>query len=211
MGRKSKYTEEERKLKEKEKFKRYRENHKAKILEKERLFRINNPDKVKAKQKKYLEDNPERAKENRKVWTENNIERVKEQNRVNSLKNRPKSNARRRYRRKHDPIYKAKCDQWSKDNLDRRRFSGAKRRASKLNATPSWLTENDWMEIRRYYKVASFLTEKTGVKYCVDHIHPLQGENVCGLHVPWNLQVLTDAENTSKGNKLNHSLSSSNP
>lgn len=194
-----KYTEDERIIKNKEKYKRYRERHKETILERERLFRINNKDKIREKQSKYLENNKERAIVIRKEWTEKNLDKVKEQNRINSLKNRKKFNARRRERRKTDPIYKAKCDQWSKDNLDKRAFSGAKRRAAKLNTTPKWLTTEDWNDINRFYKVSSFLTKKTGIKYVVDHIHPLQGNDICGLHIPCNLQVITDTENTSKG------------
>lgn len=78
----------------------------------------------------------------------------------------------------------------------------AKRRASKLQATPPWLTAEHWAEIEATYKQAAFLSAETGIKHEVDHIDPLQGETVCGLHVPWNLQVLPRPVNRSKSNKL---------
>jgi hypothetical protein len=68
----------------------------------------------------------------------------------------------------------------------------AKRRSLKLNATPKFANLN---KIKEIYK-------NCPKGYTVDHIIPLQGNNVCGLHVEWNLQYLTRSENSSKSNKL---------
>ena len=78
-------------------------------------------------------------------------------------------------------------------SLRRRRFR---------DATPKWLTDTHKMEIRLKYRLAIELSRATGERYAVDHIIPLHGENVCGLHVPWNLQVLTQKDNLAKYNKL---------
>ena len=80
----------------------------------------------------------------------------------------------------------------------------AKRRARKLEATPSWLTKQDFDAIKDVYKEARRLELDKGVPYHVDHIVPLKGRTVCGLHVPWNLQVLAASENYSKSNQLIH-------
>jgi hypothetical protein len=188
--------------KRKETERRSREKNKDKISEKAKLDRLKNPDKYKIQQRNYLKNNSERAKHNRKIWTEKNIDKIREDNRLNSLKNKSKINARRRYRRKTDPIYKTKCDEWAKKNKDKRRYYTAKRRAALLSATPQWLTDVEIRDIKRIYKHCDYISRKSGIPYDVDHIHPLQGKDVCGLHVPWNLQILESTENESKGNKL---------
>ena len=78
-------------------------------------------------------------------------------------------------------------------SLRRRRFR---------DATPKWLTENQKMEIRLKYRLAIELSRVTGERHAVDHIIPLHGESVCGLHVPWNLQVLTQKDNLTKYNRM---------
>ena len=80
-------------------------------------------------------------------------------------------------------------------------FANAKRHAAKMSRTPKWLDAVDWLEIQSIYKYCSAL-RSVGIDYAVDHIVPLQGNDVSGLHVPWNLQVITSAENSAKGNRL---------
>jgi hypothetical protein len=77
----------------------------------------------------------------------------------------------------------------------------AKRRAAKLQRTPKWLTKDDCQLIEAKYAMAKWLGEVVGMPYHVDHIIPLQGDSVSGLHVPNNLCVLLGADNLSKSNK----------
>ena len=90
---------------------------------------------------------------------------------------------------------------WRLRNSDVKNAANARRRASKLNATPDWLTEEDLTQIKYLYEIARDAKILTGEDYHVDHIVPLKGNDVCGLHVPWNLQVLPAAKNLSKGNR----------
>jgi len=70
------------------------------------------------------------------------------------------------------------------------------------NATPKWITTGQKLAMRQMYLQAMELTKLTGERYVVDHIVPLISDEVCGLHVPWNLRVITQEENLKKSNKL---------
>jgi 5-methylcytosine-specific restriction endonuclease McrA len=76
------------------------------------------------------------------------------------------------------------------------------RRRKHRQATPPWLTRKQKTEIRQIYQIAITMTKTTGEQYVVDHIVPLRSEVVCGLHVPWNLRVITQGENLRKSNRL---------
>ena len=82
-----------------------------------------------------------------------------------------------------------------------RELVSLRRRRFRL-ATPKWLSDAQTMEIRLKYRLAIELSRATGIRHAVDHEIPLQGEDVCGLHVPWNLRVITQEENLKKSNKL---------
>jgi superfamily II helicase len=75
------------------------------------------------------------------------------------------------------------------------------RAALKLNRIPSWATDQDRKDIVSMYALAKKLEAVFGVKYHVDHIVPLKGKNVCGLHTPNNLQILESSLNMRKSNK----------
>lgn len=82
-------------------------------------------------------------------------------------------------------------------NPERERQYAAERRARMVQAMPAWA---DTQKILAVYAEATRLTRSTGVPHHVDHIIPLKGKFVCGLHVHYNLQVLTATENLRKSN-----------
>jgi len=106
------------------------------------------------------------------------------------------------YYQKNKKVMVVKSANWKKNNPGKRRAIRAKRRAAELHATLPGMTEEHWKQIQNIYIEAARMTKETGIKYEVDHIIPLQGKNVCGLHVPWNLQIITAEENRIKHNKV---------
>jgi len=145
-------------------------------------------------------------KENQKriarEWYERNKEITKQRAREWELANpeatkRKKTKWREENREQHNAINR---NYWAK-NLDKKAALEAKRRAAKLQRTPCWLTSEGLWLIEEYYHLAQRRTELLGFPWHVDHIIPLQGRNVSGLHVPENLQVIPGAENIKKSNK----------
>ena len=90
---------------------------------------------------------------------------------------------------------------WEQKNRAKRREKDQRMRAKRLQAVPNWLTKKHKQIMQWYHKEADRLTEETGIKHHVDHIVPLRGKDVRGLHVPWNLQVISGKENAIKGNR----------
>lgn len=107
-----------------------------------------------------------------------------------------------------DPQYKLKENsrksQYKKNNPDKVSFYESRRRATKLQAQPKWLSKDQQNEIKAIYKLRDELQwlNDPSDPLTVDHIIPLQGELVSGLHVLWNLQILPRSKNCSKSNKF---------
>ena len=138
-------------------------------------------------EKAWREANKEKLKAYKKAWHEANREIRNAKNKAWCEANRDKEKAQKKA--------------WREANKETRIAVNAKRRAAKLNRTPGWLTEEDLGKIKEFYKEAQKRKEETGEAWHVDHIIPLQGENISGLHVPDNLQVIRATENKSKYNR----------
>lgn len=77
-----------------------------------------------------------------------------------------------------------------------------RRYEEKVKATPTWLSPFQKWQMDLIYTVRNILNEKSGyTEYHVDHMIPLKGKIVSGLHVPWNLRLLNAEENLRKTNK----------
>lgn len=108
----------------------------------------------------------------------------------------------KRYRSQNKERISKRVALFKKNHPEKITAYTAARRAGKKKATPTWLTKEMKKQIHSVYLTAKQLEKTTGVPHHVDHIVPLNGENVSGLHVPWNLRAIPRDENLSKSNKL---------
>ena len=110
------------------------------------------------------------------------------------------------YRDKNRVLVNERCIKYRKQNPHVYAFHALKRKADKLQRTPFWTTETDRWMIKEIYELAALRTKLTGVKWHVDHIIPLQGKLVSGLHTPYNMQVIPAMQNRIKKNKFEVSV-----
>ena len=110
-----------------------------------------------------------------------------------------KNNAKRRYQKeKNDPLYAQKRRQ----DYEKNKAAYVTRAYNRYLRTKGQTLKNvRYKELQVFYKQAKQLTDQTGIKYNVDHIVPLKHESICGLNVPWNMQILPEAVNKTKSNK----------
>ena len=146
------------------------------------------PIKNAACKKAYSEKNKEKENLRTKEWAKNNSEKRKA--------------IQAAWRKKNKEKMAIHSKNWRENNRSEYNALQAKRRAIKTQSIPNWLTKEHYKEISEFYKMAKDLDKIFPWKQHVDHIVPLNNKLVCGLHTPWNLQILSSFLNQSKNNRL---------
>jgi hypothetical protein len=172
----------------KDRVRRTLEEQRARNLQKQREWYLRNRESIRAEAKKRYATDAEYAaamkaktealyRKDKKAWIKKSAD----------------------YHRANRPRARAWNAKWKKNNPEQVAADRALRRATKIKATPPWV---DRSALKAIYAKARRMTEITGVPHQVDHHYPLIHDRLTGLHVPWNLRVITAKENFSKNNRL---------
>lgn len=135
--------------------------------------------------KGYRQVNAKRIAESKRAWVERNADYKAAQDKQYALDNPEK---RRLARAK-----------WEAKNPGATNAAKAANRVARKERIPTWLSEDDKWLIAELYDLATLRTALFGFVWHVDHVIPLKGKKVSGLHVPWNLQVIPWVDNLRKG------------
>jgi hypothetical protein len=162
--------------------------------------------------KKRIEKHGEKIKAYYKQWAPNNRDKTRKAVNAHAARNRDALRARGRrlyrenredrvasaakYREENKALVSARRKAWKQANPHALNEASSRRRAAKVQACPEWLTKEDFDAMKEIYEEAQMFSVH------VDHIAPLLGREVCGLHVPWNLRLMLPSENYRKGNRL---------
>jgi hypothetical protein len=184
----------------------YRREHYAK--NKERTLAVNrawaakNPENVKNRSAKWYAENTERHHDLMAARYARHRDGTRAQHRVWYAANKEaRAETVRKWQDANPESRKASAERYRKANPEKLRVRYSLQRQYRGHAVPLWLTDAQKADIVAVYASARMLTKMTGVLHHVDHIVPLRGKFVCGLHVPWNLQILTAYENQKKSNR----------
>lgn len=167
-------------------------DNRERVLQQASVYTALTKDAKKEYRKKRYDADPAAARERMRRYREANPEKIKAYE--------------QRYRRENAQLIRERSKARRPKDLARRSAQQAKRKADKLKATPRWLSASQRTAITDVYAFARLLTDLTGDHYHVDHIVPLRGRAVCGLHVPWNLRAVPAEENMRKYNSLSEAL-----
>jgi hypothetical protein len=155
----------------------------------------------KAYQKEYAQRNKEKAYAKVKAWREANPEKWAEQNKRYAIKYPEKLVAKTIKWKINNPIRAVEISRNTRQkNAARIQANKAKYRADKRKRTPKWVDSEELWLIKEVYDLAIKRTKLFGFSWHVDHIIPLNGKKVSGLHVINNLQVIPGKANLLKNN-----------
>ena len=177
----------------------YYQANKEKIKARTIAWTAANKERKAAADKAYREANPERCKAKAAEWCEKNREKrieIWQRYRVDKL-DRARANEAA-YRARNRDECNARIREWKQRNPHKLTHYFHKRRAAELRAMPAWA---DIRAIEAIYALAQMVQAMSGKPQHVDHIVPLLGKTVCGLHCEANLQVIPAPDNLKKNNR----------